>query len=351
MHTPESNSGQDGQAVTTDVLLEKGRKRHFFKYFRIVLGLSLLSLLLSRISLDEILVLFRQTASNWHLMLLACMMPGVGIAISSYRLQVLLQAQGVKLSIAQICKANLIGSFYNQLLPSTIGGDVVRGYWLSNARGFNNSEKVSARPIILSFTVIGVDRFVGVIGVLLTGSLAAMVSPAAIRQSPGLKSVMYCALIGAAILALSPLVPARSVGRWFFSIPLLRNLREKAAMVYNALKEYRSSKRQLLVAFILSVCLQSCVIIQYWLLVNALELAVPFLSLAVLVPVVDVVSMLPLSINGIGLREGALYSMGGPLGLTVSGSVALAYIFLFARMLWATLGGVLHLKTPYQKTS
>ena len=317
----------------------------FFKYFRVIAGLSLLSILLGRVSPEEIVQLFKQTAYNWHLILLAYVFPGIGIVISALRLKILLSAQGANLPILQICRANLIGSFYNQVLPSTIGGDVARGYCISNVCKFNGSEKLSTKPTLLSFTVIGVDRFVGVIGILFTGLLVAMTNPELIRQSPGLESVLYIALLGSAFLASLLVIPARSIGRWLFSIPLLHKLRERAAMVYNALKEYRSSKQHLLAAFLLSLCLQFSIIAQYWILVNALELAIPFWGLAILVPIVSLISMIPITINGIGLRENTLYAIGGPMGLTVSGSVALAYTFLLAKILWAILGGILHFRT------
>lgn len=311
-----------------------------FKFLQLIVGLALLSLLLRKISLNEIVELFKQSITNWPFLLLAFLIPGVGIIISALRLKLLLKAQGVSLSLPQLCKANLIGSFYNQLLPSTIGGDLARGFWISRVDGFNNTP-ATTKPIILSFTVIGVDRFIGVIGILLTGLLAAALNPSLIRQSPGLEAFWYVAFMGGFFIALLPFMPARSIGRWFFSFPLLNKLREKAAMIYNALKAYRSCKHYLLAAFLLSLGLQFSIIAQYWVLVRALELAIPFWGLAVIVPIVSLVSMIPLTINGIGIRENMLYAIGSGIGFTISGAVALAYTFLSAKLFWAAIGGIL----------
>ena len=321
-------------------------QNRFFLIFRLVLGLSLLGILLTRISLNEIFSLFKQSIDNWHLLLLAFMMPGVGIIIGSLRLKTLLKAQDVEISLSQIMKANLIGSFYNQMLPSTIGGDVARGYWISRLQEQGTNKTSSAQPTLLSFTVIGVDRFIGLIGILFIGLLAAMVAPSIIRQSPGLVAILYMALAGMVFIFALPLIPARSLGRCFFSIPLVSKQREKAVMIYNALKAYNSKKKYLLFAFLLSLGLQLLIIIQYWFLVQALLLGIPFWGLTVLVPIVSLISMIPITVNGIGIRENALYTIGASIGFTISSSVALAYIFLCAQMLWATPGGILQLKNP-----
>lgn len=320
--------------------------RRSFQVFRFGFGLSLLGLLLTRISVNEIFRLFGQTMDNWHFLVLAFMMPGVGLVISSLRLKTLLKAQGVEISHSQVMNANFVGSFYNQMLPSTIGGDVARGYWISRLQTPGSNKVSAVQPALFSFTVIGVDRFVGVIGILVTALLAALAAPSIIRQSTSLEIILVMAVAGVFFIFLLLLIPARSFGKWVFSISLLLRLREKAVMIYNALQAYNSKKSFLLYAFLLSVGLQFSTILQYWFLVQALRLGIPFLGLAILVPIVSFISMIPITINGIGIRENVLYTIGASIGFTISGSVALAYIFLCAKMMWAMPGGIMQLKTP-----
>ncbi|MCG7852634.1 MAG: flippase-like domain-containing protein [Methanosarcinaceae archaeon] len=311
---------------------------------RILASGALVWFVLRKISAGELLDVWIRTIDHWPYLVLALAIPAIGVTVSALRLRILLEAQGIRLPLIELCKANLVGAFYNQIFPSTIGGDVARGFWISRLKAFAVEKTAPSESILVSFTAIGVDRVIGAFGILVTGLLAAIVSPSIVRQAPGLGAVLPLVAAGIIALALLPRIPARSAGRWLFSISILRKLREKAVMIYGALKAYRTFRRYLAVAFLLSMGLQLTIIAQYWTLAIALQIGVSLWALAILIPIVTLISMLPITINGIGLRENALYVLGVSLGFNASSAVALAWAFLVCKLFWAMPGALMHLQ-------
>jgi uncharacterized protein (TIRG00374 family) len=319
---------------------------------RIVASGALLWFLLRNVAVIDVVRLLGESTKRWPYLVLAAVSPVVGILIGALRWRVLLRAQGVPLAVAQLMKANLVGMFYNQFLPSTIGGDVARSYWVSGLIASAHGESSPSSSAVVNLTVVGVDRLVGVFGILTAGMLAAIASPSTVRQVPGIWAVFLAGMIAVGMLVLLLRIPPRAAARRVLGIGVLARLRSKAVMIFRALDAYRAQPKPLLVAFSLSLVLQCNVILQYWFLAVALGITLSILQLAVLVPIVDLISMIPITINGIGLRENALNALGGPLGVTVADAVSLAWAFLVIRISYALVGGVVQFgKGPWRALS
>jgi uncharacterized protein (TIRG00374 family) len=319
-------------------------KRFLWLLLRLGISSVLLWFLLRRISLAELVEFFARTVGNWPWLLAALALPVVGLLISSLRLQHLLRAQRLDASLGELSMLHLVSAFYNQILPSTIGADVYRTYWISRIRSIDNETATNTGRILVATTVIGVDRVLGAVGLVATALLATAFDPSVVRASAGLQAILPLITIGAALVMLLPFIPSRKAGRWLFSIPLLNRVRDKAATVFGALKAYRRSLGSLLAALALSIALQLTIIGQFWLLSNALQLDVSFRGLAVLIPVVTMISMIPITINGIGLRENALRTLGVALGFTAASAIALGWAFVIIKTLWALAGGLVQLR-------
>jgi hypothetical protein len=68
-----------------------------------------------------------------------------------------------------------------------------------------------------------------------------------------------------------------------------------------------------------------------------------FAALAVIVPIVSLLTILPISINGIGVREVGFAAVGAAFGLSIDGAIALAWLFLLIATLYALVGGLIYL--------
>jgi len=313
--------------------------------FRVGVSCALVWFLLRGVSLGELLDFFARTVDNWPWLAAALAMPAIGTLASSLRLLCLLRAQRVDASIVELSMLHVISSFYNQLLPSTIGADMIRAYWVSRFQGIGDGTESGTGRILVAGTVIGVERLIGAVGIVATALIASALDPSVLRASPGLRAILPLITIGTlSAIGLLFIIPGRQFGRSVFSIPLLRRVRDKAVTIYGALKAYRRSLKYLFGAFVLSIGLQASIIVQYWLLAGALGLDVSFRGLAVLIPVVTLISMMPITINGIGLREQALRTLGASLGFTAASAVALGWAFVMVKVLWALAGGIIQLR-------
>ncbi len=293
----------------------------------------LLWFVLRRIAFAELLELFNAGVANWPLLLVALALPILGLLSAAMRWQLLLAGQNSKPPIRTLFTALLVGSFYNQLFPSTIGGDVARSWWVAKPIGSQ----------LLSMTVVGLDRAIGLIGISATALLAAAAAPSVARQVPEAWTAMAIGVVlvsGAISFARST---ARSPRRLSFSSPRLQKLKEKASTIYPALAAYRTRRRHLLAAVFWSMAIQILIIIQYKVLAVALGIDVSPWGLAVVIPIVTVVALIPVTINGIGLRESSLAVLGGMLGLTVADAVALGWLVWAAALFYGVVGGFVHL--------
>ena len=156
---------------------------------------------------------------------------------------------------------------------------------------------------------------------------------------------MVAAIIALGIAALAALYhPATvAVGRWIFSLPVLRIVRDKAATAHQGLVGLRHAKWRLLTRLDYSMALQAMIILQFFAFSSALQAGVSLPEIAVLVPVVMLVTLLPITINGIGLRETALAVVGAAFALTANDAIAMAWLFLGVHFLYAVIGGLIYM--------
>jgi uncharacterized protein (TIRG00374 family) len=301
---------------------------------RIAVSVILLTLLLRRITLAELGESFARALANWPLLLAAFAVPLAGIAVAAVRWRMLMDVQGVHIPVRRFWMALLVGTFFNQTLPSTLGGDLARGVWVT---------KPGESPIA-NLAVVTLDRAIGVFSLCLLALVCALASPAIRQLVPGLWMVPASVAAIALALALLATRHARSLGDRLFSRGVLRRYRDKAILVFDTLRAYRGQKAVLALAVVLSIGLQLIIVTQSVLLATALDLQIPMRELALIVPVVTLVSLLPVTVNGLGLREGAFAVLGASIGISAADAVALGWLTVAGALIYGIWGATLHLR-------
>jgi uncharacterized protein (TIRG00374 family) len=312
--------------------------------FRILLSVVLIWVLLRQVSLEDFVTYWDRMLQHWPYLLVAMSAPGFALVITAARLQVLLKAQLINVSIFQVYVMSLVASVYNQIMPSTIGGDVVRGLWISKQQKAAEGRSASDNPHTASFSIIVLDRALGLMGILFAGLVAVLTKPSILQQYPAVIVILPLSFAGLFGILLLTKVPMRSIGRRIFSLGPLTAVRNKAITIYRTLRLYGEQKKTLLMGFLLSVALQGIIIWHFWFLSGVLGLGMPLHVMAAIVPVVTILGMLPISINGIGVTESALYLLAAPFGMTISGAVAVAWLFLISKLLWAVFGAIVNMR-------
>jgi len=267
--------------------------------------------------------------ANLLLLLAAFLLYQIGVAVRAFRWQILLTSLGIDVPLPRLISLYLVGTFYSQVLPSGIGGDVVRMVELSA-----ESKQTAAA---VSSTVV--DRFTGLL-VLFLIALAAL--PFSYRLIPtelawAIVAVTAGTLLGSALLLYRPLL--RNLRRM---IPVTRwitdNMRVRA--LYETLHRY--SPTVILRACGASLLFNTLLIAGVYLLALALDIHVSPWYFLLFVPMISFSLILPISISGLGVREGAFVFLFTQAGVPAPMALALSLAFYTVTLGTGLLGGLVH---------
>ncbi len=300
---------------------------------RILISAGLLWFVLRNVEYSALAANLELVARRWPIVIAALLLPALGLVVAAVRWQFLLAGYGDRPPVRTLISAQLVGGFFNLFFPSTLGGDVARSWWVARPLGSS----------VASLTVVGLDRAIGVVGICFVAAVAAVLYP-----GPGLPSagafwtVEGVVIVGTIVLiAIGPAVLAR-VGTWIGSRSGLRRLERPIRLMHQAWVLSRRDTRRLFGALLMSVTLQLLIVLQYSMLAIALDVPVSPLALGVVIPVVTLITLVPVSINGIGLRETALAVLGAPFGVGAADAVAMAWIVLTGTVMYAVIGGLVY---------
>lgn len=301
---------------------------------RIAMSAILLTMLLRKITFSELIESFSRALGSWPLLIVAFLLPLGGIALAALRWQKLMKVQGVHLPVHSYGSALLVGSFVNQVLPSTVGGDLARGVWVTRP----------GESSLVNLAVVTLDRLVGIFSLCLLAFVCALASPSIRSLLPAVWMVPAILAAGVLVLLTLALRHGRTLGERLFSRGLLQRYRDKAKLVYQTLLAYRDQKSVLIWGVVLSIGLQLVIVMQSVLFAFALQLPVAKWELALIVPVVTLVSLLPVTVSGLGLREGSFALLGSSFGLNPTDAVALGWLTLAGVTIYGLWGAILQLR-------
>lgn len=296
---------------------------------KLAVSATLLYWILSRANLREVIA--AAASASVPLLLFAYFLNFAGVLISATRWRGLLRAQGVDAPWGFLVKSYMVAAFFNNLLPSTVGGDASRAY---------DSYHAASRTADAMASVI-VDRLLGLLALVL---FAVVSMPFARELTAGLPALpAWIALAGLGLVGFVWVVffgGARLLGR--FADPLPGPVRSAAKRVAEAFAAYRGRHRVLGVAFGLSVLLQANVILHFVVIAAAMGLPVPTVGFLLIVPLATFIMMVPVTINGIGLRENALALFLAVYGVGNSEAVAFAWLVYLGSLILGVLGGLVY---------
>lgn len=276
---------------------------------RVAVSMALVAWILARTPFREVAAAFR--SADLRFVLLALAINPLGYLTSVRRWRLLIRSQGGDASLSYLVRAFLVGVFFNNVLPSTIGGDAVRV--VATARtGVGRAKAVA---------IVFVDRFVGLLALMLFAALGLTASGRLLTRVPDLYGWV---LGGTALLILAAALLFLPSGRIPRVLP------------------FQGKGRALAGAFGWSVLMQGLVVLNWYFLARALHVAVPLSVFFLIVPLALFVMMLPVSINAIGVRENVWAFFLVALGAPAATGVALAWLDYGLLLLQALVGGALY---------
>lgn len=286
---------------------------------KLLLSAGLLVYLLK--SFDVADVLLHLEGSRPELLGVAVAVYAVTVAISTARWKVLLDALGGRSPYRELLQSYMVATFFNNFLPSNVGGDVVRIRDGARAAGSKTaSAAVTALDRIIGFTAM---YSIALTAFVLGGPLA--------RGLAGARVILVLLTAGFLVLGAlflrSGLVSsvARRIGleRWPWAL-------DRFEAVQGAVNAYRAQKGALVTAFGLSIVMQILGVTYFFLVARALNIPLDFLTSLLMVPLCTLIQAIPISFNGWGVREQVYVVYFRQVGL--AGESALAFSIVAAGM-------------------
>lgn len=215
----------------------------------------------------------------------------------------------------------MIGAFFNSFLPGIIGGDAIKGFYLYKATG----------QVGLALASVFMDRYLGLV-VLIT--ICAVAFPFGYHYLHGsqmewiLLAVIVSFILGSFL---------------FFGLQVGRQI-QYLADLYNYFHVYRNEKGTIGKALLLSVLVQFSGFSAVYVLSFGLGQDIPFLSIIIYLPLIILVSMIPISISGLGVREGAFVLFFGFVGVKPEAAAAISLSWFISASAGSLIGLVEYLK-------
>ncbi len=291
---------------------------------RLVISSVLIIVLLYRIDINQILIVLK-TASPVGLAAAFLFYLFTYVVIAA-RWASILYFQGHHFKFTRLFSYYLIGFFFNNFVPTGIGGDVVRCIYIS---------KGSKAPEFFTSSVI-VERILGLIATTLIAVLALPFSdfPVNIRWAVVVIGICIWALF---FILISP-TGNRQIKRLTSIIPG-KKIKEFAGEVIHSFSLFRAIS--LLVGFILSLAYQVSLILYFYLVGQALHIDLSVWNYLAFLPIVWIVGLLPITINAIGVREAGFSWMFSALGEDPSLGFSNSIIGFLLAVIASLCGGIL----------
>lgn len=295
-----------------------------------VFAITLIGVIVSKVNLDEVWLAFAE-ADKW-LIVGAFLLYFVGLCIIASRWKLLLRVQGVSASFFTLVKSMMVAIFFNNFLPSTIGGDAMRAYdtW---KLGGGKTQSVS---------IVFIDRLLGVFTLFILALLALFLSSIEVSFIANIK-IWILVAVAAGLLGIYILFfQARPISKFLHQHDqtkpnILIRLLEK---IFDVFAVYNDKPGVLFIALLLSLLLQINVILHYYLLALSLGINIPLQDMFIIVPVAIVVMMVPVSINAIGVREAIFVTMFGLYGVSNADALAFSWMSFILITVLGIIGGL-----------
>jgi len=296
---------------------------------KVAVSLALLAYLFSTTDLAALKE--RVRTGDTFLLVLAMALYGLIIAISIWRWKLLLHTQGYRATMSHLSASYLVATFFNNFLPSNIGGDFIR---------VRDSSKLTGSTAT-SVAVVVIDRILGF------GALYALAVSAFLAGGPSVRG------LAGALPALTALGMVFGLLAYIFFRPGTARramtalglshvpwARSQFEVVQGAVHVYREEVGAVWAAFLGSVALQALVVYYYYNIARSLRIPLPLSACFLMVPLCSLVQALPISFNGWGVRESVFIVYFAQVGLPRESAMAFSLVGAGLMVLLSLSGAV-----------
>jgi uncharacterized membrane protein YbhN (UPF0104 family) len=248
--------------------------------------------------------------------------------VSTWRWRMFALSSGLGGTFRSYLSYYFVGMFFNLVLPTSVGGDVVRAWYLTHHKGNGHGRRMPAFLSVLA------DRVSGVIVLALVACVAAALCPIHLPvMIPGI-------VVGVGASAIAGVVGLPLLQRLLHSPRFSSHRLERLRRIADGGMAYMRNVSLTLKTTALSLVVQVNSVIIMALIGVGLGLNVQPIYYGILMPLVTLLTLLPISVNGVGLREWSTIQLLQPLDIKPEQAIALAWL-LFAAQTAAGLVGLI----------
>lgn len=238
--------------------------------------------------------------------------------LTAFRWRSLIQGSQPFSKLLSFC---FIGSFFNHFLPGAVGGDALKAYYLYKETGQGGS----------SFGSVFMDRYIGYCALLSLGLISSLI-----------------AFHDLSLVGLEWATPALFLLFFTGSLLFFRFKIGRRSVFGAGFYDFSSStlgdKRVVIRAFLLSLAIQALTVLEVSVIAVGLGQHPPFTALFVFVPLIITVTAVPISISGLGLREGGFVVLFGLTGISAEASTAISVLWFLSMAAGSLAGAVEYLR-------
>jgi glycosyltransferase 2 family protein len=241
---------------------------------------------------------------HWPALLAGLFLLYLQVAMGAWRWNLLLDVQGVRLPLSKAFSLTMIGALFNIIVPGSVGGDVVKGYYVSRCTFDRKAHAV---------TTVLVDRIVGLLGMLALAVFAGLLDWSVVRSNRTFTSLFVftvgALLAGCLVVWISLATTQKSAA----AVERLAHRLPGSAVisrVIESLLEYRDRPLVVLQAIAVSIVAQGLCCLAFYLSASALGYSdIPISSCLLVVPLGLAATAIPVSPSGIGVGQAAFYAL------------------------------------------
>ncbi|MBP6920899.1 MAG: flippase-like domain-containing protein [Candidatus Omnitrophica bacterium] len=304
---------------------------------RVGVSILLLVFLFSKVDGAAIWELVR--ASNIAGIIAAVFIVGVTSLFCFIRWDILLKASGVCVPARTLLKPFGGGLFFNMFLPTSIGGDIVRVLDLGNH---------TRKGAHVASTVL-LDRLIGYVALDVMVLAACAVGWRYVQDPAVLWSVgIITAILVCILLVLFNSTAYNFLNKLLYS-PNAGRIRANLTQAHEQLYVLGKKKRVLSVTLLISLALQLLSSVSAYVICRSLGADIPLIYFFIFVPIIGMISMLPISLGGLGVREAATVYFFAKAGLGRDAAFAMSLIGFSITVLFAAAGGLYYVITLHRR--
>ena len=305
---------------------------------KVLLAVAIVTYLVVKVQGDAGFTRLYREPKVWPLLAASLAMILVAFSCSFVRWFLLVRGLGLSFHLSDAFRLGSLGFMLNQVMPGSVGGDLFKAAFIAHEQPGRRTEAVA--------TVI-IDRFIGLVAMLVVASLALFVAGRALSPSPvfgSLKVFIWVSAAGGcgAVMALSSrLVSGVRVQQRMRKVPYIGH---SLSRLVAGLHQFASRRSYLAGAFALATVTHGLFITSMWCIAQGLPIASPsFIENAAIVPVALVAGSMPLTPGGLGLTETALAKLYLAIGLAESDGALVALCYRALTYAVAGIGAIYYL--------